>query len=127
MLLVVLLAGCGSRTQPEPEPVKEPDAVAALLCPLATAPAETEADVKALAERAEAAQKAALSQAFDPKYRPLTSASFALAGAATSLASINAQVSSDQRSAVASSAPFLTFKQGLAQAQADLASACKAL
>jgi hypothetical protein len=77
-----------------------------------------------LSKRAEQAQKDVASQVFDSKYRAMSTAAFALNGAASGLASLNVQVPESQRTASASSEPFSRFRRGLEQAQQNLTTAC---
>ena len=123
----LLTAGCGTRAeQPEPSPTAfATDPVAAALCPLPAAPTATEADVAALAKRAEQAQTDVAARVFPSEYRAMSSAAFAVHGAAASLASLNAQVPEPQRTALAASEPFRKFRSGLAGAQQLLDSACQ--
>jgi len=74
--------------------------------------------------RADQAQKDVASQVFDPKYRAVSTAAFALQGAASGLASLNAQVPTAQRGASAAVEPFSRFRRGLEQAQQNLTAAC---
>jgi len=124
LVAIVLVAACGTSAAPAPTPAADP--VAAVVCPLASAPTDSDADVAALARRADEAQQSVLSRSFDAKYRPLTSAAFGLQGAAFSLASITEQVPQEQRRALASSEPFNNYRQSLSKAQRDLAKVCDA-